>query len=116
MMLKLLGRPVGRAARDMLERVGLGAKAHHRPAALSVGEQQRVAIARSLVGRPAVLLADEPTGNLDSENGETVLALLTEFNGTDRQTILMVTHNAEAARAAGRIVRMRDGKFVDGHP
>jgi len=112
--LKLAGKPVGHAPRGMLDRVGLGAKAHHRPAALSVGEQQRVAIARSLVGLPAILLADEPTGNLDSENGEKVLALLKEFNRTDRQTILMVTHNAEAARAAGRIIRMRDGKFVDG--
>jgi len=111
--LKLSGKPHATEPREMLDRVGLGRKTHHRPAALSIGEQQRVAIARSLVGRPAVLFADEPTGNLDSDNGQKVLDLLGEFNRGDGQTILMVTHNAEAARAAGRVIRMRDGKFVD---
>jgi len=114
MVFRLRGRPDGLAAREMLDRVGLADKRHRRPAALSVGEQQRVAIARSLVGRPAILFADEPTGNLDSESGQAVLDLLREFNRSMNQTILMVTHNAEAARWADRVIRMRDGRFVDG--
>jgi len=72
-----------------------------------------VAIARSLIGRPAILFADEPTGNLDSESGQRVLALLSEFHRQMGQTIIMVTHNQEAARWADRTVRMRDGRCVD---
>ncbi|NIA20412.1 MAG: ATP-binding cassette domain-containing protein [Anaerolineaceae bacterium] len=97
----------------MLERINLADKRHHRPSALSMGEQQRVAIARSLIARPAILFADEPTGNLDSENGKRVLALLSEFHREMGQTIIMVTHNEEAARCADRIVRMRDGRCVN---
>lgn len=114
LVLRLRGRRGNGDAREVLRRVGLADKGHHRPAALSIGEQQRVAIARSLVGRPAILFADEPTGNLDSENGEKVLALLSECHRQEGQTILMVTHNAEAARWADRTIRMRDGRFVDG--
>lgn len=98
---------------EMLERVSLGDKRHKLPQQLSIGEQQRVAIARSLVGRPALLLADEPTGNLDSENGRKILDLLSEFHQRDGQTIVMVTHSEEAAQWADRVVRMRDGRRVD---
>jgi putative ABC transport system ATP-binding protein len=114
MALRLRGQRDGAVVRETLERVGLSGKRHHRPAALSIGEQQRVAIARGLVCKPAILFADEPTGNLDSENGEKILELLQEFHQGLGQTILMVTHNAEAARWADRILRMRDGRFVDG--
>jgi putative ABC transport system ATP-binding protein len=84
----------------------------HRPAELSGGEQQRVAIARALITRPAIVLADEPTGNLDTENSETVLSMLVRSNRELGQTTLMITHNPEAAAIAGRILTMRDGQFV----
>ena len=111
--LRLRGQTRRDGVVEMLERIKLADKRHHRPAALSVGEQQRVAIARSLIGRPAILFADEPTGNLDSENGEHVLSLLSEFHRQNGQTIVMVTHNEEAARWADRVVRMRDGRCID---
>jgi putative ABC transport system ATP-binding protein len=85
----------------------------HKPAALSGGEQQRVAIARSLVNHPAILLADEPTGNLDTENSKAVLEILRDLNGRLGQTVLMITHNPEAAAYAHRTVRMRDGKIAE---
>jgi putative ABC transport system ATP-binding protein len=84
----------------------------HRPAELSGGEQQRVAIARALISRPAILLADEPTGNLDSKNSDAVLAMLRRSNRELGQTILMITHNLEAAAVADRILQMRDGQIV----
>lgn len=99
---------------EMLDRVGLAGKKGRRPSELSMGEQQRAAIARALVHRPAILLADEPTGNLDSSNAEGIIQLFSEMHRELRQTILLVTHNAEVAQAAGRIVRMRDGRIVDG--
>ena len=86
---------------------------HHKPRALSGGEQQRVAIARSLVNRPALLLADEPTGNLDSENSTAVLGILRDLNTRLGQTILMITHNPDAAAYGHRMVRMRDGRIVE---
>ncbi|MBN2582871.1 MAG: ABC transporter ATP-binding protein [Planctomycetes bacterium] len=98
---------------EMLRRINLADKRHHRPSALSIGEQQRVALARSLIGQPAILFADEPTGNLDSENGERVLTMLRECHRDMGQTIVMVTHNEEAAGWADRVVRMRDGRCVD---
>jgi putative ABC transport system ATP-binding protein len=110
--LKLRGRPVGDAPREMLAAVGLEEKRRRRPNALSIGEQQRVAIARALVTRPAVLLADEPTGNLDSEASEKVLDLIGGFHRELGQTVVLITHNEQVAARADRLVRMRDGRLV----
>ena len=92
--------------------LGIAEKLHHRPYALSGGEQQRVAIARAIICDPKILLADEPTGNLDTENSQVVLEMLRELNRTFRQTILMITHNPEAAGVADKIIRMRDGRII----
>jgi putative ABC transport system ATP-binding protein len=94
-----------------LELLGIKNRLHHKPSALSGGEQQRVAIARALVNQPALLLADEPTGNLDTQNSNAVLEILRNLNKRIRQTILMITHNPEAAAFADRIVTMRDGQI-----
>ena len=94
---------------DVLKLLGIEGRLDHKPRALSGGEQQRVAIARAIVNRPAILLADEPTGNLDTENSNAVLGLLRDLNGRLGQTILMITHNPEAAGYGHRIVHMRDG-------
>ena len=97
------------AAREALGWVGLAERADHRPMELSGGEQQRVAIARSLVNEPALVLADEPTGNLDSGHAAEVLGLLRRFNRERGQTVVLVTHDAEVGAFCDRIVRMRDG-------
>ncbi len=94
------------------EMLGIKDKLGHKPYALSGGEQQRVAIARAVVCEPKLLLADEPTGNLDSENSQVVLTMMRTLNRDFRQTILMITHDAEAASVADRIVRMRDGRII----
>jgi putative ABC transport system ATP-binding protein len=94
---------------EVLRLLGIEGRLDHKPRALSGGEQQRVAIARAIVNRPAILLADEPTGNLDTENSNAVLALLRDLNQRLGQTILMITHNPEAASYGHRVVRMRDG-------
>jgi putative ABC transport system ATP-binding protein len=96
---------------EVLDLLGIRGRLHHKPRALSGGEQQRVAIARALVNRPAILLADEPTGNLDTENSNTVLGLLRKVNESVGQTILMITHNPEAAAFADRTVSIRDGRL-----
>ena len=99
---------------QLLERVGLDDRKHHRPMELSGGEQQRVAIARALANRPRVLLADEPTGNLDSTRAHELLALLREMVAADSLTVLLVTHDRElAADFADRIILMKDGRVVD---
>jgi putative ABC transport system ATP-binding protein len=92
--------------------LGIHDKLDHRPYALSGGEQQRVALARAVICEPKILLADEPTGNLDTENSQVVLDMLRELNRTFRQTILMITHNPEAAGVAHRTIRMRDGRII----
>lgn len=98
--------------RDILKLLHLESKMRHKPLELSGGEQQRVAIARALINQPALILADEPTGNLDSENSETVLRMLRDLNQEMQQTIVMITHNPEAASYGTRTVYMRDGKVV----
>ena len=99
-------------AREMLARVGLGHRERHRPNELSGGEQQRVTIARALVGRPAIVWADEPTGNLDTSMAAQVMDLLRALNSDDGQTIVLVTHDAGIGASCGRVVRMRDGRIV----
>jgi len=98
-------------ALELLESVGLAKRAEHRPNELSGGEMQRVAVARSLANKPVVLLADEPTGNLDSQTGQTILDLLRETVRAQNVTLLLVTHDMEVAAYADRIVHLRDGKI-----
>ncbi len=98
-------------AEEALARVGLVEQAHHRPAQLSGGQRQRVAIARALANRPRLLLADEPTGNLDSATGQAIVDLFRQFNA-EGQTIVMVTHNTELAHSVGRRVTLRDGQVL----
>ena len=98
---------------EALNLLGIAQRLHHKPNSLSGGEQQRVAIARGIVNHPAILLADEPTGNLDSENSEIVLKLLRDLNERLGQTILMITHNPEAAAYGHRTVHMRDGRILE---
>lgn len=97
---------------ELMDIVGLGHKLHHKPLELSVGEQQRVAVARALVNKPSIILADEPTGNLDSQNSRQVLELLSELNRAKKQTIVMITHNPEAAEVGNRVIEMLDGRVV----
>lgn len=99
---------------EVLQLLGILDRLDHKPRAMSGGEQQRVAIARAIVNRPAILLADEPTGNLDTENSNAVLRLLRDLNDRLGQTVLMITHNPEAAAFGHRIVTMRDGRIVGG--
>ena len=99
--------------KEVLKLLKLENKMHHKPLELSGGEQQRVAHARAIVNRPAIILADEPTGNLDTENSEIVLEMFKELNAKFNQTIVMITHNPEAAAVCSRIIRMRDGHVVD---
>ncbi|HKV42943.1 MAG TPA: ATP-binding cassette domain-containing protein, partial [Blastocatellia bacterium] len=109
-------RQAEQKAREILERVGLGERMHRTPDRLSGGERQRIAIARALVFNPPLLLADEPTGNLDSRTGEDILCLLDQLNNALGATILLVTHNGEAAAAhSDRIVNLRDGRIVTEH-
>jgi putative ABC transport system ATP-binding protein len=98
-----------RRARDLLEKVGLADRVTHKPNELSGGERQRVAIARALANDPEIILADEPTGNLDTETGGPILSLLQELSRRDGKTVIIVTHDPEAAEIANRIIRLRDG-------
>src|SRR3954447_22478689 len=98
--------------REVLGMLHLEEKSHHKPLELSGGEQQRVALARAIVNRPAIILADEPTGNLDTENSAIVLNMFQEMNYRFNQTIIMITHNPEAAAMCRRIIQMRDGQIV----
>jgi putative ABC transport system ATP-binding protein len=107
----------GNMDREYFDRIvdllGLKGRLHHRPSELSGGEQQRVALARALINRPALILADEPTGNLDTKNSQIVLRMLRQSNQELGQTVLMITHNPEAASVGDRIIHMRDGEIVD---
>ncbi len=98
--------------REVLRLLKLEDKMHHKPLELSGGEQQRVALARAIVNGPAIILADEPTGNLDTENSQIVLEMFRDLNEKFNQTIIMITHNPEAAEACGRTIQMRDGHIV----
>ena len=99
--------------REVLRLLKLEDKMHHKPLELSGGEQQRVALARAVINDPAIILADEPTGNLDTENSRIVLDMFRELNEGLGQTIIMITHNPEAAAACSRIIQMRDGRIID---
>ena len=114
----LLRKDLSRSARKekvaaALEIVGLSDRADHRPAELSGGQEQRVAIARALVGDPELLVADEPTGDLDRESADAILVLLQELAGVHGKTIVMVTHDAKAAKAAGRTLHLEKGQLVE---
>ena len=99
-------------ARALLERVGLGDRLHHHPTELSGGQQQRVAIARALANEPRIILADEPTGNLDSHTGQEVLEVLTDFNRNEGYTIIIVSHDPSVTRYATRDIHLLDGKVI----
>jgi len=100
-----------RRAAELIDRVGLSHRASHRPSELSGGEMQRAAIARALINHPRILLADEPTGNLDSGNGQQIMALLRDLNRTESLTIVMVTHNMELVADTDRVVKIADGRI-----
>jgi putative ABC transport system ATP-binding protein len=103
----------GTNRREVLRLLKLENKMHHKPLEMSGGEQQRVALARAVINSPAIILADEPTGNLDTENSEIVLNMFRKLNEEFNQTIIMITHNPEAAAVCSRVIRMRDGR-IDG--
>jgi ABC-type lipoprotein export system ATPase subunit len=106
------GEARGRSV-EALERVGLGDRIHHRPAELSGGQRQRVSIARALVNSPAIVWADEPTGNLDSKTTADVMSLIQQLNAEQKQTFVIVTHDADIGALCNRIVRMNDGEIID---
>jgi putative ABC transport system ATP-binding protein len=110
----LTERQMQQQATELLQRVGLADRIHHQPSQLSGGQQQRVAIARSLVNTPQILLADEPTGNLDSRTSEEILRMFQDLNRRESLTIVLVTHDPEVARHAQRIIHIKDGLIEDG--
>jgi putative ABC transport system ATP-binding protein len=103
--------PLSKEFDDMLRLIGIDGRMDHKPRALSAGEQQRIAIARAIVNHPAILLADEPTGNLDTNNSHAVMAVLKDLNQRMNQTILVITHDNEVASYGDRILHMRDGRI-----
>lgn len=105
-------KDVTERAKELLETVGLGHRYNHLPAEMSGGEQQRVAIARSLINKPAILFADEPTGNLDSKNGDEIIKLLFEMSEQTQTTLVIVTHDRELAKKGDRVIEIKDGKVV----
>ncbi len=107
------GFSLDKRAKELLAQVGLTGRSNHLPSQLSGGEQQRVAIARALINHPALLLADEPTGNLDSKAGGEVIALFRQLHEQEGVTIVMVTHDPQVAAQAGRVIELRDGRLVD---
>jgi ABC-type lipoprotein export system ATPase subunit len=109
---KVPGRKARKRALELLEQVGLSDRATHRPAELSGGQRQRVTIARALTNNPAIVWADEPTGNLDSENAQEILDLLCQLNRENGQTLVVITHALEVGKLANRIISMRDGQIV----
>jgi putative ABC transport system ATP-binding protein len=109
---KMSGDERKRRATELLEKMEMGHRMDHLPSALSGGEKQRVAIARALINHPKVLFADEPTGNLDSATGDAIMEILKKLHTQERVAILMVTHDAELARTADRLIRMNDGEVV----
>ncbi|HYX48356.1 MAG TPA: ABC transporter ATP-binding protein [Ktedonobacteraceae bacterium] len=109
---KLSAKKARRRALELLDRVGLADRARHRPAELSGGQRQRVTIARALTNDPAIVWADEPTGNLDSESANDIMDLLTLFNREHGQTLVIVTHTLDVGKRANRIIRMQDGNIV----
>jgi putative ABC transport system ATP-binding protein len=111
--LELRGEPAEARASELLSRVGLGERGHHYPAQLSGGEQQRVALARAFSTRPRILFADEPTGNLDTRTGETVIALMRALNEELGTTLILVTHDHALAEMAHRTIRLADGSVIE---
>ncbi len=110
--IKMTGEERRARATELLDQMELGHRMDHRPSALSGGEKQRVAIARALVNRPKIIFADEPTGNLDSATGDAIMEILNRLNKKEGVAILMVTHEAELAKKADRLVRMHDGEVI----
>lgn len=104
----------GKIASDLLDRLGLGDRLHHKPSELSGGQRQRVAIARAVINNPAIILADEPTGNLDSQSGSDILTIFKELH-KEKNTIIMVTHDPHIAKIADRTITLKDGEVINGH-
>jgi putative ABC transport system ATP-binding protein len=109
------GKERDRRAKEALELVGLGSRSHHKPNELSGGQQQRVAIARALINNPSIILADEPTGNLDTKTGEEIMRLFRQLHDERGITLILVTHSPEIAQQADRVIAMRDGVVVEDH-
>jgi ABC-type lipoprotein export system ATPase subunit len=109
---KMTGEERKRRATELLEQMELGHRMEHRPSALSGGEKQRVAIARALINKPKIIFADEPTGNLDSATGDAIMDILNRLHTKEGVAILMVTHEAELAKTADRLIRMHDGEVI----